>query len=50
MGESAEGALKFLIKFQFVKCGLNMRLKTPEKLGFVLETQLFELWPFVPRD
>ena len=23
-----------------------MRLKTPEKLGFVLETQLFELWLF----
>ena len=33
-----------------VKCGLNMRLKTPEKLGFVPEIQLFEVWLFVPRD
>ena len=40
----------FTQRFNIVKCGLNMRLKTPEKLSFVLEIQLFEGWLFVPRD
>ena len=33
-----------------VKCGLNVRLKSPEKWGFMPEIQLFEVRLIVPRD